>query len=332
MPERRDLIAAALVGTGLGLTAGAVWLHDYFEGERLLQDLVDEARLTATDLYALDRYCATNPRRSNLVVTLSTIPSRLPLLQTTLKSLLRQTVSPAQIRLNLPLSSRRESRAYVLPAWLTAMVSVQVVRCDRDWGPATKLIPSLETANPDQELLVVDDDRVYAAHLVEHLGRLAKQLPDAAVGLSGWVVPDDLVDRPTTVMGNLLMRPPCPVRATRLRAPKQVDVLQGLSGYVVRPRFFDVAALTDYSTAPDAAFYADDVWISAHCRVPKLVVPMRRTNFPIHARGRFYRRTSLGLRNRGGGGLHQRTNSILLRHLGAHVWRTNRSGAPSVRC
>jgi len=319
MHERWRLSASAL-----SIAAGAVWLYDLLEGERLLQDLVDEVRLAAADLHTLDRRWAANPRRSNIVVTLSSIPSRVPHLHTTLKSLLRQTVSPAEIRLNLPWFSRRESRAYVLPPWLGSLRSVQVVRCDRDWGPATKLIPSLETANADQPLLVVDDDRVYDARLVEHVARIANDLPNTAFGLSGWIVPEDLVDRPTTLLGNLLRRPPCPIRATRLRAPKEVDILQGLSGYVIRPRFFDGTGLTDYNRAPEAAFYADDVWISAHCRAPKLVVPARRTNFPIHARGEFYRRTGLGLRNRGDT-WYQRTNSILLRHLGAEIWRLNRS-------
>jgi hypothetical protein len=321
MPERRGCGARWLARAGVIMCVTAVWLRDFLEGERLLVDLLDEAVLGAADLAALDRQCATNPRRSDLVVSLSTIPSRAPHLRTTLKSLLRQTISPAEIRLNVPRFSRREHRPYVLPPWLTSLRSVRLVYCDRDWGPATKLIPTLQVMDPDQPILVVDDDRVYDARIVERLAAAASRLPDAAIGLSGWVVPDDLLDRPTTVLGNVLMRPPCPVRATRLRMPVEVDVLQGLSAYVVRPRFFDQTALTDYSRAPDEAWFVDDVWISAHCRVPKLVVPAPRTNFPIHARGGFYRRTGLGLRNRGTGDAGQRTNSIVLRHLGPGVWR-----------
>jgi len=59
------------------------------------------------------------------------------------------------------------------------------------------------------------------------------------------------------------MQPPAPVRATRLRTPYEVDVLQGMSGYLVRPEFFDLRALCDYSAAPEAVFFVDDVWISA---------------------------------------------------------------------
>jgi hypothetical protein len=301
------------------LAAAAIRLRDHLEGEALLRDLWTEFRLARADLSELDRHCAANPRRSDIVVSLTTIPSRMPFIADTLKSLMRQTRAPQQIRLNLPRYSRREQAAYALPEWLTRLETVIVVPCE-DFGPATKLIPSLQALPPDQMILAVDDDRIYPATLIEDLERGAAMLPDAALGLSGWIVPADLVDRPTTIYANLRERSPVPIRATRIRAPRPVDILQGLSGFLVRPRFFDIAAVADYSRAPPAAYFVDDVWFGAHCTAAKFVIPAHRSNFQPFRHAPFYRKTSLGRLNSGGGDNEKRSNTLMLKYFSA-AWR-----------
>lgn len=307
------LIAAVLAGL---LAVKAV---NFFEGEDVLRDLRDEFLLARMDLAELDRAAAHAPR-SSAIVCLTTIPSRLPYIDDTLKSLLRQTLLPREIWLHAPAFSKRENRPYEVPAHLRGLQSVRIRDCD-DWGPATKFIPALTGLPPDQLLIVLDDDRIYPPNLVRDLDAAAHALPDAAHGLSGWTVPDDLVDRPTTVVANLLQRPPAPVRATRLAAARRVDVLQGVSGYAVRPRFFDLASLTDYTRAPPEALTVDDVWMSAHCRVPKFVVPARRSSFQPWRRRTLYKKTSLGWVNRGRTD-EERRNSILLRHF-RDAWMTS---------
>src|SRR5262249_53040400 len=132
----------------------------------------------------------------------------------------------------------------------------------------------------------------------------ARRLPDAVVAASGWVVPDDRIDRATTLVANLLERPPTPIPGTRLARgrPRRVDVVQGCGGYVVRPRFFDLRAVHDYDVAPEAARWVDDVWLSAHARAPKWVVPLGRTAFaPLRHRA-IRQNSALGRVNRGAGG------------------------------
>jgi hypothetical protein len=304
---------------GLAVAAAAgVWVYNVLEGQTLIRDLFDEARLSRTDLKALDAAWAAAQTRSDCVVSLTSLPSRLPHIATTLKSLLRQRRLPARIRLNLPSFSKREQAAYAIPRWLTQLQSVEIVSCE-DYGPATKLIPSLSLAR-DQKIVVVDDDRIYPANLIGDLDDAAGRLGEAAVGFSGWIAPKDLIDRPTTILTNIAMVPPVPVRARRLRGFRPVDMLQGLSGYLVRPGYFDASVLADYRNAPDAAFFVDDVWISAHCRVPKYVVPARRAGYPGRKLKSFYRRTSLGRINRGGGDVNKRNNTIMLRYF-AGRWK-----------
>jgi hypothetical protein len=255
------------------LLAAAYGLACHFTGENLLAAWRDERQLARRTLAELDAACAANPRPSEVIVTLTTIPSRLGLIAPTLKSLLRQTARPREIRLCLPPWSEREQRAYVVPEWLHGLRCVTVVRC-ADEGPATKFLSTLRASPPDQLVLVVDDDRIYHAGLLEALARQAAAAPDRAFAAAGWSAPADLVDRPTTLGARLRGAAHVPVRANQLGAPRRVDVMQGLHGYLVRPRFFDLAALGDFRAAPPAVRTVDDVWISAHCRAEKWVPPL----------------------------------------------------------
>lgn len=308
----------ALLGVAAGLR-----VHRILEGETLIPDLWDEWRIARADIRALDAAWVAAPRKSDCIVSLTTIPSRLPFLQDTLKSLLRQQVPPARIHLNMPRVSKREGTAYEVPDWLSRLQSVHIVACE-DHGPATKFLPTLLTEPAGRKIVVVDDDRIYPANLIADLDAAATARPDAAFGLSGWLAPEDLIDRPTTLYSNLFERPPAPIRGLRQRTARPIDILQGMSGYLVRPRFFDLGRLADYRDAPPAAFFVDDVWLSGHCRVPKYVLPVRRTNYQPHRRMAFYTRTSLGLLNRGGGNVEQRNNTIMLRHFGRETWLIGR--------
>lgn len=302
----------------LAAAAGAVWaatrIYSAIEGVRFWGDMADEIALSRLDLDALDRDWAKSRERSDVIVTLTTIPRRMDLIADTLKSLLRQTRAPARIVLNVPRYSRREQREYEIPEYLGRLASVEIHRCE-DWGPATKLIPSLLRFDARQPLLVVDDDRIYPPTLVEDLERAAQRHPGCALGLGGWRVPDDLTDRPTTLWADLRMQPPVPAKATRLREPLEVDILQGMASYLVQPGFFDLARVTDYSAAPEAVFFVDDVWISGHCKATKLVVPARRINYEPIRHARYFKSTSVALINRGDGTPESRNNTIAIRHL-----------------
>ena len=314
--------AAWAVAAAAAAVWGATRVYSAIEGVRFWGDMFDEHALRMLDLGDLDRAWSQSSDRSDVIVTLTTIPSRMHLIAETLKSLLRQTRLPARIVLNVPRFSRREKREYEIPAFLERLVSLEIHRC-QDWGPATKVIPSIERFAQSQPLLVVDDDRIYPRTLVADLERAGRQHPGCAVTLGGWRVPDDLTDRPTTLWADLLMQPPVPAKATRIRAPLEVDIMQGMAGYLVQPAFFDVAKLTDYASAPKAVFFVDDVWLSGHCRARKLVVPAARINYEPKANARYFKSTSVALINRGDGTPESRNNTIAIRHL-KDAWMCSR--------
>ena len=303
----------------------------YFTAENLLATWVDEWRLRRISLEELDRACAAQPRNSGLILTLTTIPSRIEALAPTLKSLLRQTVRPAEIRLCLPAWSEREQRAYEIPAWLRSLRCVTLAPCD-DVGPATKFLSTLRAVPADQAVVVVDDDRIYHPRLLETFLALATAHPDRAIAAAGWRVPADLIDRPTTLLGRLQRAPYVPIRGNQLRQPCRVDIVQGVHSYLVRPRFFDLAALADFSNAPPAVRLVDDVWVSAHCGAPCEVhpLPLAYTDYKPGEHRRQFDATSLGGKVNRVAHPAQRGNSIALRHFAAR-WRhenDDRSKAP----
>ena len=60
-----------------------------------------------------------------------------------------------------------------------------------------------------------------------------------------------------------------------LREPRSVAVVTGCGSYLIKRGFFD-ESLWDYSNAPQAAFYKDDIWISgwlARRNVKRYAIP-----------------------------------------------------------
>jgi hypothetical protein len=200
------------------------------------------------------------------VVSLSTIPSRIGFILPAIRSLFDQTLPPARVILAVPGHSFRENRPYRIPPQLLAVEGLTVVRAERDWGPATKLLAALRLYrdSPDQRIVYVDDDNIYPRTMLETLVRHADQRPGAAIALRGWRAPASLRFKDVEI-----------VFGSAIGSPQRVDVVTGCGGVLVQPRFFDddAFALQDRSHA----FYTDDVWLSGHLArrgVPAFVVPL----------------------------------------------------------
>ena len=111
-------------------------------------------------------------------VSLSTIPSRIDHLAPTLDSLFAQIRIPDAVLVCVPMHSTREDRPFTLPPFLSDSArgrwppdKLRVVRCARDWGPATKVLGALPHLPEEAVLIAVDDDRRYAPFFVDELVR-----------------------------------------------------------------------------------------------------------------------------------------------------------------
>ena len=212
------------------------------------------ARYVALHAGSVKRARVTTPPdvKPRVVVSLTTIPSRLTRLRPTLNSLLTQDYPPTAIYLTVPRRSVREGKPYRMPDWLPGYPAITVIDSERDWGPASKLLPTLlaERERPDTMIIAVDDDNVYPREMVGTFVRFSQRLPDAALCFRGHVVAGGW-NESRAVFG------------TRVSAPTRMDIVTGCGGILVKPRFFD-GAVFDYEGAPPSAFFVDDIWISGH--------------------------------------------------------------------
>ena len=200
-----------------------------------------------------------------VVVSFTTMPDRIRHIEPMLNSMLDQSVRPDAIFLNVPDRSRRTGAEYAIPSQLEQVESLEIRRCGHDWGPATKLIPTLlSETDPDTIIIVVDDDQVYPREMIETFLAHEQNLPDAALCARGFRVPFQMHH---------------PLRntsyGTKLDAPCEAEIMQGSAGFLVKPRLF-TPRLYDYEDAPDAAMMVDDVWIAGNLArngVRRLVVP-----------------------------------------------------------
>lgn len=203
-----------------------------------------------------------------VIASLSTVPDRINNLRPTIQSLLKQTRPPDEIVLAIPEFSVRECRPYVVPKYISRLPRVRVLRCHKDWGPATKFIAviqdELAAGRENTLIMVVDDDRLYPRDALETYLSYSEQLPNAALCFRGAAMPSSL-DWDDAKM----------IRARDLREPRPVAVITGCGSYLIQPRFFD-ESLWDYSVAPQIAFHIDDIWISGWLSrrgVKRYVVP-----------------------------------------------------------
>ena len=116
-------------------------------------------------------------------VSLTTIPSRMPRVDQCIQSLVEQTHPPAKIFLCVPQAYRRFGIVPPVPANLSRFgTQLEVVRCIDDFGPGTKALGALERIpqEPGVLLVLVDDDMLYARHMLAAFAQAYRESPDTS--------------------------------------------------------------------------------------------------------------------------------------------------------
>ena len=209
------------------------------------------------------------PFDNGVVISFTTVPSRIHNLKPTLLSLLRQTQRAGCIELNLAKHSRRKDhQTWQIPAWLSELTAVKIQWVEQDLGPGTKSIPTLlRHAQDNAFIVVVDDDMVYSKYLVADLLAADQQAQSKAVFcVNGCLIPRSLVFSQHVQ------------QKKHITGPVRVAVMEGYAGYGLRPSQFDLKHLVDASDAPQDVFLDDDIWISGQLSrqgIPKYRIPIR---------------------------------------------------------
>lgn len=129
-------------------------------------------------------YASARPR---IVFTLTTLPSRIDLIDGVLKDISKSSVRPDAVYLNIPYRSVREDVEYEIPEHIKetcSLLGITILRCD-DFGPATKFYPVLEKESPDTIMLLVDDDQRYYPNSHDEIVEYALNNPNESVGYRG---------------------------------------------------------------------------------------------------------------------------------------------------
>ena len=110
------------------------------------------------------------------IISLTSIPNRFKTLALVIESLARQEIPAYEIHLNLAHQDFND-----LPSSIRATLEqsgVKVFSVD-DWGPAKKLIPTLQRS--DLPVICVDDDLIYEPTLTKHLMIQAQLFPENVI-------------------------------------------------------------------------------------------------------------------------------------------------------
>ncbi len=239
--------------------------------ERVEVKLTPKLRQPAKPTKIINRTCIHDNKKpleikNKVIVSLTTIPSRISVLYKTIKNILKQTQYINKIYLNIPSISSRGDE-YEIPEKLSDFIyennkkgETKIIlnrRC-KDIGPGTKLYPTLQREkNPNTFIITIDDDMIYDKRMIELLVKEYMISPNRALGYHGWNV------GPKGQMKDL----------GSILAGGNIDVLEGFAGVLyVRHLFMrkgrdhwidESKKLLTMMKAGKECFYTDDVWISA---------------------------------------------------------------------
>lgn len=131
----------------------------------------------------------TTPR---IVFSMTTIPSRLNLIEPIIKSAVEVNVGINALYLNLPNVSLR-GKPYNIPTGFLSTLSphdrrkVIINRCGQDLGPITKVLPTFyRETDPTTLIVSVDDDIIYTQNIIPVILQNNHRYPNACLSFSGF--------------------------------------------------------------------------------------------------------------------------------------------------
>jgi hypothetical protein len=204
----------------------------------------------------------TLPRKFRVVVSLTTIPERIDVLYKTLINIYDQTYLPDIIYLNVPRKYKDSDKNVVIPEDLyklicTSKIHIYLNLLDKDYGPGTKLYPTLLIEkDKDTRIITIDDDSIYDKNMIKVLVNESAKFPNKAIAFYGWNI---------GAYENRFQRSFFKDYGTKM-APGNIDILEGFGGAVYRVGLFSGKVKSFINTmlkGPRECFFVDDVWISA---------------------------------------------------------------------
>ena len=186
-------------------------------------------------------------RRSEFLISFTSVPNRFKTLPLVVESLSRQELPANEIHLNLAHQDFSD-----LPSSIRATLeqsAVKVFSVD-DWGPAKKLIPTLQRS--DLPVICVDDDLVYEPTLTQHLMIQAQLFPNNVISSRTHKITKNRD-------GEIAAYSDWRKQYSKTNGPSPDLFATSGAGTLFKQDFFHKDVF-DFALYKELAFYCDDLW------------------------------------------------------------------------
>ena len=202
-------------------------------------------------------------KSNEIIISMSTIPSRISVIEPVIKSLINQTLKPDYIYINVPKKYKRFTEKIKKPSFLEKKeyINVRLFHMENDYGPASKFIGTLENPNVDNEAFVciTDDD------VIKHEDWL-KTLYNKFIALKQ----TSICSFVELNLGN--------------------NIIWGYLGYIFKKKMLNLDNILEfYGKIEKECFLVDDHWFTGYCHnksIPIFNIPIGRQseiNTPLDA-------------------------------------------------
>ena len=125
---------------------------------------------------------------SIIIVSLTTSPKRIKLMENTLNSILNQTHQPHLIRINIPKQFKRTGQFYDIPDFIKNNSKIQIFQYEEDYGPIMKILPTFldYKDHPNVNIIYIDDDVLMLPNAIETFVKYININPNFVYCLSGF--------------------------------------------------------------------------------------------------------------------------------------------------
>lgn len=203
---------------------------------------------------------------NKVILSMTTIPQRLnvPFEHNTIKIVLENlrnlSYKNYEIHLNIPVIYKKTGEKYIIPPWLQETEKINIFRTN-DYGPATKLVPTIKRISDENAtIIVLDDDLEYEDGFIEYHVENQKKYPNCAIGFAG------LESKPNEIC----------YYCTARNEDVEVNILEGYKTISFKRNFFK----DDFeSFILDNMSWDDDMIVSAYLakeKIPKIVISTRK--------------------------------------------------------
>lgn len=213
--------------------------------------------------------------QEKVILTLSTIPERLsfdhPLgLKRVIYSLINLKYDNYELHFNIPNVNKSTNIEYQIPNWLQDMNGRDKLRIFRteDYGSITKIYPTIKRiSDPNQLIIVVDDDLIYESRLIEEHLRLREKNDEIVWGFAGL---NNVGEKFSDARDRFVIGVNFDVR---------VGIIEHYKTVSYRRRFFE----DDFNEEFISRGWSDDHLISAYMGMKKIPKMVGHTNYiPTH--------------------------------------------------